>query len=117
MRINKTFTLTQDVPINAITGTTAAPPAGSSPVYATRVFVQMIHGGTGLGYVMDGIKVGATPATNVDGDITAELAPATSTAPGGAYSDSDPGGIDLNKFWVAGATTNDKIKLSADLRI
>jgi hypothetical protein len=88
---------------------------GSTPVQlsansllVTEVLIQMQHGGTGIGYVMDGIPIlfGAPSPTNA-GQLTAELAPATSTAPGGAFANQDL--MDIQRTWVHGSNTGDKI--------
>ncbi len=116
MRVNQLLSVVAATPINIATGTSTAPAASSPPMYASRLFIQAVHGGTGLVYVMDGIQVGKTPATSTAGHLTAELAPATSTAPGGAYSDADPsGGIDLRKIWIDGGHTADTVIVSYDL--
>lgn len=119
MRVNKTITVGAS-PINVVTGTSSAPEALSPPVYATRVLAQMATGGSGIGYVLDGVQVGRVPSsTPDDDDITAELAAADSSGPGGAYSDSAPNGkegvIDLRKVWLHGANSGDKIRFSADV--
>jgi hypothetical protein len=118
MRVNKTFTVGANE-INVATGlTTAAARENSMP--AKRVFIQMLMGGSGLGYVMDGIPWGTVADSTVDGHVTAQLAVATATAPGGSYTDRSqtPGAdIDLSKLWVHGANSGDKIKVSYDLPV
>ncbi len=112
-RVNITITITAGTPVQI----------SAQPKIANRIFVQMVTGGTGRGYVMDGIPVGVTPDPTVSGQLTAELAPATATAPGGTYTDGGPGttaatngGIDLQRFWVGGSNTGDKIIVSYDER-
>lgn len=87
-RGNRKITLTPGTPIqlSSVTWT------------CDRIFIQMAAGGTGLGYVMLGVPYGTTPAST-NGAV--QLAPATSTAPGGAFWDSGPN-IDLRKIWVDG---------------
>ena len=118
MRVNKTFTVGAD-PINVGTGlTTAAERVDSTP--ARRIFVQMLTGGSGLGYVLDGIPWGTTPSVATDRHLTAELTAATATEPGGSYRDGSEGqrcDIDLSKFWIHGANSGDKIKVSYDLPV
>lgn len=120
MRVNHTYTVTSGTPINMATGTSGAPSSGDfQPVYASRVFIQMLHGGTGLGYVMDGIPPGTTPAAGTNGHLTAELAAASLTAPGGSYSDADPnvaGGIDIRRLWIDGSHSGDTVMVSMDLK-
>jgi len=133
MRVNFTVTVTAGTPVNVATALNsvamvAAGFANGAPLprkLVNRLFIQMIHGGSGRGYVMDGIQ-GVTSATQqwrvpdatVSTDMTAELAPATATAPGGSYGDSDNDhGIDVSKTWVDGSNTGDKIQISIDLRV
>jgi hypothetical protein len=121
MRVNKTFSsITSGTPVNALTGTTSAPGDSTRPVYATRVFIQAPHSSTnGIVYVLDsGGPVRVPSSANAD-DIVAELAAATSTAPGGDYSDvdfRDGGGIDLRTVWIDVATTNTPARISFDLK-
>ena len=128
MRVNQTLTVASGTPINVATGMTAAQlaAAGYGPVggpfnipdkWAKRVFIQMLHGGSGLGYVMDGIRGGRIPASTSAGDVTAELAPASSTSPGGVYSDFDANpyaGINLAITWIDGSNSGDTVKTSWD---
>ena len=71
---------------------------------------------------MDGI-VNRTPSTSNASDVTVELYAATSTAPGGQYSDpeaaiefSQAPAIDLNQLWIDGAEA-DPVRISAVLNI
>lgn len=131
MRINTTFTIAAGTPINVATGMTATQMTSNGygakipSLYVSRVFIQMLPGASaGIGYVMDGIYgVNAAgtgprvPASTNAADVTAELAPAISTAPGGSYTDIDNSytgtiGIDLSKMWVDGAHTGDTVKIS-----
>ena len=109
-RINATLTVASGTPINLATGTTTAAPG---PVWASRYFIQMAHGGTGLGKVYDGVPASRSLTA---ADLTAELAPATSTAPGGSTEDwdksGDRGGIDINEVWIDGSNTGDKVYAS-----
>ncbi len=130
MRINKTFTVTANGAINLVTGADAVAMVTYGAVPRTMVralIIQMKHGGTGLGYVMDGIYgVQAAdgvspriPSAATDSDVTAELAPATATAPGGSYTDffelpNGAAGTDVSRMWVDGAVPGDKIKVSYD---
>lgn len=116
MRINRTFT----VGVNPICVSTETGASDGIRLIADRVFIQMlpVAGGGGLGYVMDGIRPDRVPSIALAGDVTAVLASATATDPGGGYSDSDAhGGIDLSLLWIHGAQVGDTIKFSAKLRI
>jgi len=121
MRVNRTFTVTTS-PINVFTGTTVAPSASSEPVYASRIEIQMVAGGSGMGYVMSGIRpIGRTPSNSNDDDVSEQLAKATASAPGGSYEDAAQGSgedpIDIRTVWVDGANAGDKIKVSYDLKV
>lgn len=107
---------------NPAAGAMSTPPIPSyQPVYATRVFIQMASGGSGKGIIFDGVPLGVTPTDTSYGDIVAELAPATATAPGGSYSDATPGHlvgapqIDLRRMWIDGSNNGDGIRVSAYL--
>lgn len=117
-RFNNVFTVTTGTPTNLGTGTTTS---DGIQRFASRVFIQMVTGGSGLGYVMAGILGTRVPSTSNNSDVTMELPAATSTGPGGFYSDFDPnfmgGGIDITTLWVDGANTGDKIRVSYDLRV
>ena len=118
MRVNRTFTVGA-APINVATRlTTAAERVDHQP--ARRVFIQMLTGGSGRGYVLDGIPWGTIADASNDDHVTAELAAATAAAPGGSYSDESqiPGAdIDLSKLWVHGTNAGDKIKVSCELPV
>jgi hypothetical protein len=105
VRTNQTITVASGTPARL----------SSTHLYVREVFIQMAIGGTSAGYVM--IVSGHTPSKTAAGDVTAQLAPATSTAPGGAYSDSSPqADIDLYNIWVDGDHTGDNIIISYDTR-
>ena len=112
-RLNRTITIAAGTPINAVTGTTTGPAAGSQPVWASRYFVQMLIGGTGYGLVYDGVPISRPP---VAGDLTAQLATPSDSAPGGSYEDWDKsldrGGIDMNEVWIDGSHTGDTVAVS-----
>ena len=108
MRINKQVTVTAGVPVQLF----------DQPIRLNRYMVQMIHGATvGLGYVMAGIA-NRTPAATNAFDLTAELYPATATAPGGAFTDEDEAhGIRGDQVWLDGAVTGTKILITADIAV
>ena len=115
MRINRQVTVSAGTPVNIWTGTGTA---DTVPAMARAVLIQMKHGGTGIGYVMAGISRNRTPSASNSSDLTAELAPASATAPGGSYSDeSEQMGIDVNSIWVDGSVTSDVIVVSIDLKV
>lgn len=112
-RINRTITITSGTPIQLAT----------VPTYANRVFIQMLSGGTGIGYVMDmsNYLTSVTPNHSTSGHLTAQLQPASSTAPGGSYSDaadSAPGSgpIDISRIYIDGSNSGDTVVISYDLR-
>jgi hypothetical protein len=118
-RYNTKITLNPGTPINVQT----ALGLENNAVLANRLFIQMATGGTGLGYVMGGIGGGRTPATTNANDVSAELSPASATAPGGNYMDGGGGiqfsltpGIDLSTYWIDG-TEADPVRISADINV
>lgn len=128
-RINKTITVTANGAVNIVSGLDALAAVNIGPqprVMARSLFIQMIHGGTGRGLVMDGVygvqstdQTPRIPSAAATGDVTAELQPATATAPGGSYSDSyvlpnGAGGIQVDKTWIDGTVPGDLIKVSYD---
>jgi hypothetical protein len=110
-RINQTFTIAAGTPICVGNGTGASQ---QTPVWAQRVFVQMLPGGTGVGYIMADINFPRVPAHTNSTDLTATLAPASSTAPGGSYSDTSQsqGTMDMARFWIDGSHTGDTVAVS-----
>lgn len=102
VRTNREITVAAGTPVRLAT----------SRLLVNRIFIQMKTAGTGRGYVMAGIPVGTTPASTTSAHLTAELCPATATAPGCAYTDSYPDGIDVSLIWVDGSHTGDKITVS-----
>lgn len=89
------------------------------PLLANRVFIQMKHGGSSLGSVLENPKRGATLAISTD--LIAEMSSASATDPGGSYSDAydadDQGGIDLTLMAVDVGTTNDPVLVNADIKV
>lgn len=80
--------------------------------YAQEVFIQQAFGDSGTIYVMDmtGFPPKTTPSHTNSLDLTAQLAGATSTAPGQSYSDSCPTKcIDASRIWVDGASNSDVV--------
>jgi hypothetical protein len=91
----------------------------STQTLGDRLFIQMKTNGSGLGYVLYSDSGAIPPSKANDADVVAELALATSTAPGGAYSDAQPGGgnfMDMSAYWVDGAVNGDKIRASYNVR-
>lgn len=124
-RINKLITIASGTPTRIWDGATAAPSyeqASPPPaVWVTNFFVQMMHGGSGLGFVMTGIPYGTTPNYNTAGTVTGELAPASASAPGGSFSQDQSafgselaGTVDITRAWVDGASSGDKVIVSYD---
>ncbi len=118
-RVNVTYTVAAGTPVRVADGATSGT-ISVQPLIVNRLLIQMKHAGTGLGIVMDGIPVGTTADSTKSAHVTAELAPATATAPGGSYSDTrDPAsgsGIDLSRMWIDGSHTGDTIIVSYDTR-
>lgn len=129
-RTNKSITIISGTPINIVTGMTSAQmlAAGYVTIPSTplnEVICQMKHGGTGLGFVMSGIR-GQTsavqqwrvPAYTASTDLTAELAPATATAPGGSYSDPQNNQTTIwgEQFFIDGAASGDIMIVSYDTK-
>lgn len=110
MRINQTFFLTPGIPINVGTGTSVS---DGIPRLARRVFAQMRHGSSGLGFVMDGIGPKRMPSASQPADLTAELGAATSaTGPGQSYQDTDKHGINVTEIWIDGTVAKDQVLVS-----
>ncbi len=92
----------------------------STPLTVDRYVIQMAKGGTGVGYICI-VPVGTTPASKCStaGQLAGQLAAATSTAPGGSWTDfvAVPGGsIDLRTVWVDGDTSSDVMTVSANVK-
>jgi hypothetical protein len=104
VRYNKTLTITSGTPIQLAT----------VPTFARAIFIQMAASGSGIGYVMAGIPPGTTPNHSTSGQLTAQLAPASATSPGGNYSDNNALGIDIARIWIDGANSGDTVIVSWD---
>ena len=121
-RQNRTLTITAGTPIRLSDFVTAAVANEIlPPQYVVNFCAQMMHGGTGLGYIMLGIPNGVTPNASTDGQLTAELAPASATSPGGFFYQNQgsfgsplSGAVDLTRAWIDGSVTSDKMILSWD---
>jgi hypothetical protein len=97
-------------------------------VVIDSMVIEMLKGGTGIGYVCAGIPGGTTPSSKCSGtasnatfgttsQLGAQLASATSTAPGGSYSYPLPvPGLDASTFWVDGDSTSDTILISVHVK-
>lgn len=120
-RQNLKVTITAGTPINL--GKLVNP--NGENVFADRLFIQMAKAGTGLGEVidMDAFPIGTAPAAHgaTAGQLTAQLAPATATAPGGSYSDTmspkDGTGINLATMWLDGSVNGDVVNVSFNRRV
>lgn len=120
MRLTAKSVVTANSPINVATllGLDAAFPA-----YAARWLVQaQAAAGAGIIYVFDGFKPrGTAPTTGTTAD--SQIAAATSTAPGGSYSDEftadadNQGDIDLSLCWIDGAHSGDPFSVTANMKI
>lgn len=93
----------------------------NNDVQANSIFVQMLHGGTALGYVLFAAP-DVTCALATAGQLVAEMAPATATAPGGTFnfpsnSTAQSGSSGTNvHFWCVGGTTGDTAVISYNVR-
>lgn len=108
-RINQKLTIVAGTPIQL----------SAFHFYVTEIFIQGAASASGgIIEICAGIPLGTTPAAHCGtaGQLTAQLAAATSTAPGGSYSDSVNGkqgsGIDLANIWVDGQHSGDVVTVS-----
>lgn len=121
MRINSTATIVAGTPINVATLLGLDP---NFAQWARRWTAQALAGGTGLIYIMDGVRPrGTVPANTTSGDLTAQLAPASATAPGSFYEDEysqdadNQGDIDLSLAWIDGSHSGDTVAVSCNLKV
>jgi hypothetical protein len=123
MRVNRTLTIAAGTPFNLGTGKSTAVPLATPPLWVSRVFIQMLVGGTGYGIIYDGVAYGRLP--NAAGtqypDVTAHLAAAQGSNPGGAYGNGDQFrdevSIDANTVWVDGSHTGDLVAAGFDPKV
>ncbi len=122
-RFNITLTVTAGTPKNISTGKSTAEMLALGyvtipPLPLNELCIQMKHNNTGLGYVMSGIRgvtsavqQWRTPSTAAITDVTAELAPATATAPGGSWTDptNNQTTINAEQCWIDVSVTSDVI--------
>lgn len=110
-QISRVVTLTTGSPVRVT----------NNDVQASSLFIQALHGGSNIVYVLF-----ADPniACNVNtaGQLVAELAPATATAPGGSFTfpsngatQNAAGGSNMHHWCVQG-TSSDQVVISYNLR-
>lgn len=113
-RINYFVTVvTAGTPVRVTTNTT---------LIVDRCLFQAAAGASvGLGYLCTAAN-GTTPTSNCggSGQLAAEFAPATATAPGSAYSDTIPSqgavGIAPSLYWLDNATSGAAYVVSCNVR-
>ena len=110
--------------LNALVTITAGTPiplaTGPVPIKFEHLFIQMLAGGSGLGLVYQGVPPNTAPASIAAATgAPAQLAPASSTAPGGDYGlELAPNQVqDLRTFAVDGLSTSDTVLVTARLPI
>jgi len=110
-QVSRTVTFTTGTAIRVATRRTLA----------NSLFVQVLPGSTAIVYVLYA-DPGDTCLASTAGQLVAELAPGTATAPGGNFtfpSNTDAttqsGGFDVSRWCVQG-TTSDTAVVSYDLR-
>lgn len=107
-----------------VTVTTAGTPVrvtSAANLIVDRFIIQAAAGASvGLGYVCS--TNGATPSSYCggSGQLAAELAPATATAPGSSYSDTTSpqgtAGIPMNQYYIDCATSGAQFIVSFNVR-
>lgn len=111
MRVNERLTINAGTPVQLAPVST----------WVRSLFIQMRHGGTGYGTVLDMSQPGlhgVTPSAATGAHVTAELAPATASAPGGSYTYADTDrGFDLQWIYVDGSVTSDTVTVSYDQKV
>ena len=98
-------------------------PSTARAVQANSMLIQALHGGSGLIYILNCDPSITCVRGNAGTTLVAELAPATSTAPGGSFTfptngsaTSGSGGFDVRYWAVDGSTNGDTVATSWDLR-
>jgi hypothetical protein len=110
-RKNFLITITSGTPIQV----------SATAITIDRILVQMAKGGSGLGYICT-TAVGTTPSSKCSGSgqLAAQLAPASSIAPGGSYSDTTPAsgtaGMNAQVYWIDGDVNGDVVIVSMNVR-
>lgn len=125
MRVNASPSITAGTPqclATALGCLPAAPTANTQPIWANRINEQMAEGTAAYGYHMDLANFAAGTVANkaTAGHVTAQIQPATTTAPGLPFTDGAPapglgGALDITKIWIDVSATATVI-LSVDLR-
>jgi hypothetical protein len=121
MRLSAIGTVNSGTPVNiAVTlGLMTSAQIGKiPPIYASRIFIEMLQGGTKTGYVLclDANPL-ATPLKTTSGQLVAQLQAADATDPGGFYADSmitREGAINICNIYVDGDNTGDTFVVSID---
>jgi hypothetical protein len=119
-RKNLLVTIAAGTPVQVSTLANSGCPANGACM-VNRIFIQALLGGSGVVYVMDmsSYIANTVPSHSTAGNLTAQLAAATASAPGGSYSDtadSGSGAIDISAIWIDGSNTSDTVVVSFDRR-
>lgn len=95
----------------------------ANPVKANSILVQPLHGGTGLIYVLNANPSFTCSNGGAGTTFVAELAAATSTAPGQTFTfpsngtaTSSSSGFDVRYYCIDGSHTGDTVAVSWDVR-
>ena len=98
-------------------------PSKANPVMANSLFIEPLHGGTGLVYVLYAPPDVTCTNGGAGTTFVAELAPATSTAPGQSFTFPSNGtaaaeasGTDIRSWCIDGSHTGDTVAVSWNLR-
>lgn len=109
-RHNQQITITAGTPIRV----------QASKYLVNRLFVQSMIGNTGAVYIMLGVPTTAACNASNAAHLTAQLAPATATAPGGSFNDpqgangNSPSDVeDLSQMCLDGSHSGDVVIVSS----
>ena len=98
-------------------------PTTVKPVLANSMLIQVQHAGSGLVYVLNANPQQTCALGNATTTEVAELAPATSTEPGGSFTFPSNGsatngssGFDVRYWCVDGSNSGDTVIVSWDVR-
>ena len=106
-------------PIALTTG--SAVRVANMDVQFNSLFIQMKHGGSNIGYVLFADPALTCSATTA-GQVVAELAPASATAPGGSFTFPSNGvanygsGGNNAHYWCVQGSTGDSVIVSYNMR-
>lgn len=107
-RYNHVVTVISGTPVQVTT----------SSVVISRMMIQALHGSSAAIVYVCIVPLGTTPhaSCGTDGELSGEIGPSSSAAPGGTWSDgvnvANDQLVDLRTVWIDGGHSNDTVLIT-----